>query len=93
MKNVKLLFSAMAVIAIVGGSLAFKAFVPFQKLYRCNLATDKCVLIDPNHNYMLSGSGTLFQKSILATTVDPPTGICEDPDFGCPNDIRASVEP
>jgi hypothetical protein len=86
MKNVKMIISAFAVIAVVSGALAFR--VPGMKLYQCN-THDVCALTDGSNDYQFDGSGVFKTQATLATITNPPVGTCED---ACPDTIQVSTE-
>ena len=79
MKKVKLMVSALAIVAVIGGALAFKAkTLPSVKLYTSLDGT--CVKDQPANNFVTDPAGTPFtQATITDANIagDAATGVCD----------------
>jgi hypothetical protein len=80
MKRAKMFFSAIVVLAVVSGALAFKARTAQFKLYTCDFDHDVCVLTDGTHNYQI-GVGSVIPDATI-TNLGQPSGTCE---VACPS--------
>jgi hypothetical protein len=78
MKNVKFMLTSIAVIALVGGALAFKAqkFSSFC-VYKKNVGLGTCPRIDLNKYNAWNGSNPSI-TSTSATTIVAVAGECPD---------------
>jgi len=93
MKKAKIMLSIIAVVAVVGGGLAFKAaHGPLQTYYTCG-AANTCVKTQIHANLLSvdNNGGTLPQLTTTATLVTDPQGVncvaqgCVNPIFYSPN--------
>jgi CDP-diacylglycerol pyrophosphatase len=87
MKKAKMFFTAIAVLTIVSGALAFKARQLNFKKYTCDVVHNQCVLTDPTHNYRVD-AGSPFIPNATITDQGAPVGSCADQ---CPG-INGAVE-
>lgn len=90
MKKVKIMLTAIAVFAVVGGALAFKSKTAFFHLYQCN-TSDRCVDVDPTNTYKIDNTnGT---SKVNATVTDTAPGAVSCSTGKCTATISVSVEP
>jgi hypothetical protein len=78
MKKAKIMLSAIAVLAIVGGTLAFKAssFAP-TKLYTCttvNAQPSTCSVFDAGFSTTVLNGGAEFTQATVTNAFDSPDG-------------------
>jgi len=78
MKKVRMIVSAVAVFAVVGGALAFKT--PNLNAFACDDATNKCVLsrqtVNPAGSTLHLAKGAITTANIAGQTC---TSICDQP--------------
>lgn len=75
MKKVKIMLTAIAVFAVVGGALAFKTKALGYHLYRCNTALNQC--LEPNNKtYTIDDVNGSSTPSATVTNIDPGSVPC-----------------
>jgi hypothetical protein len=69
MKQIKMIFTAIAVVAVVGGALAFKNASGFQNLFTCS--ANVCAISQYNtlSGTQVTNPGGLFTDGIKGTSV------------------------
>ncbi|WP_143774398.1 hypothetical protein [Niastella vici] len=89
MKKVKIMLTAITVLAVVGGALAFKARLGNSHLYICDSIQNRCLIDDPTNTYTLDDTGISIANATVTTT-DPGRSSCLN---ACPYSVKVLVEP
>ena len=84
MKKVKVMLTALTVLAVVGGALAFKAKSE-NRLYICDTSVDKCKL-DPVHFYDFDPASIVPSATTNSAAQDKP---CDE---SCPDPLPSIAE-
>ena len=79
MKKAKVMLSALAIIAVVGGAVAAKAKTSGFLVYTFDEASNTCIKLD-NHRYKFDPAGLqLPQATTTASAAVIPTADCQQP--------------
>jgi len=83
MKKAKIMLTALTVLAVVGSTLAFKAYTPGFKFYSCDVANNQCHIQTPNANFT-TGSGVFVEGTVTAVNPAIENQPC---DQSCPDQV------
>lgn len=75
MKKVKIMLTAITVLAVVGGALAFKTKTAGFHLYKCNTTLNQCVAPN-NKTFTIDDVNGTSTPSATVTSTDPTTATC-----------------
>jgi hypothetical protein len=90
MKKIKIMLTAITVLAIVGGALAFKVKGTGFGLYTC--VNNACELSDADNTYTTVGTGLQTWASATITNI-VPAGTCGASAGKCHTTTTGKVEP
>jgi hypothetical protein len=89
MKKVKVMLTAIAVLAVVGGALAFKANTfGGTRLFICDQDQQQCKIFDANNSYTTIG-GVLEFASATVTAQNPGNTPCTE---ACSSTVTVTLE-